>query len=102
MRAREAETQAEAEGEGEKQAPCREPHAGLDPGSPGSYPRPKAPNRWAPGLPCPVFIMRNWEISNLSKLTYTVNCEEPAPVFVMLLYFLQITAQMESKEESCV
>ena len=34
---REAETQAEEEGE--KQAPCREPDVGLDPGSPGSHPR---------------------------------------------------------------
>ena len=33
-REREAETQAE----GEKQAPCREPDVGLDPGSPGSRP----------------------------------------------------------------
>ena len=37
---KEAETQAE--GEGEKQAPCREPDVGLDPGSPGSYPGLKA------------------------------------------------------------
>ena len=26
----------------EKQAPCREPNAGLDPGTPGSHPEPKA------------------------------------------------------------
>ena len=26
----------------EKQAPCREPDVGLDPGSPGSHPGPKA------------------------------------------------------------
>ena len=32
----------------EKQAPCREPNMGLDPGSPGSHPGLKtAPNRWA-------------------------------------------------------
>ena len=37
-REREAETQAE----GEKQAPCREPDVGLDPGSPGSHPGLKA------------------------------------------------------------
>ena len=36
-REREAEIQAE-----EKQAPCREPEAGLDPGSPGSHPGLKA------------------------------------------------------------
>ena len=34
---REAETQTE-----EKQAPCREPDAGLDPGTPGSCPGVKA------------------------------------------------------------
>ena len=34
---REAETQAE-----EKQAPCSEPNVGLDPGTLGSYPGPKA------------------------------------------------------------
>ena len=34
----------------EKQAPRREPDAGLDPRSPGSHPRPKAvPNCWATG-----------------------------------------------------
>ena len=36
----------EREGQGhrqrEKQAPCREPDAGFDPGSPGSHPGPKA------------------------------------------------------------
>ena len=42
---REAETQA-----GEKQAPCREPDVGLDPGSPGSHPRLQAaPKRHAMG-----------------------------------------------------
>ena len=35
IREREAETQAEGE---EKQAPCREPDVGLDPGTPGSRP----------------------------------------------------------------
>uniref|UniRef100_A0A8C0L1X0 KH-like RNA-binding domain-containing protein n=1 Tax=Canis lupus dingo TaxID=286419 RepID=A0A8C0L1X0_CANLU len=35
-------------GDMEKQAPCREPNVGLDPGSPGSHPRPQAaPNRCA-------------------------------------------------------
>ena len=32
----------------EKQAPCREPNVGLDPGSPGSHPGLKAAlNHWA-------------------------------------------------------
>lgn len=47
-----------------------------------------------------MFIMRNGDISDSSKLTHVVSCGEPGLVFVMLLYFLQITAQMESKEES--
>ena len=34
----------------EKQAPCREPNMGLDPGTPGSRPGQKvALNRWATG-----------------------------------------------------
>ena len=37
----EAETQAKRE----KQAPCREPDAGLDPGCPGSRPGPWAEGR---------------------------------------------------------
>ena len=36
------EAKIEAETQREKQAPWREPDAGLDPGSPGSRPRPKA------------------------------------------------------------
>ena len=37
----------------EKQAPCREPDAGLDPGTPGSRPGPKASTKPLshPGIP---------------------------------------------------
>ena len=51
-REREAETWAEGE-VGSMQAPCREPDMGLDPGSPGSHPRPKAgaKPRSHPGIP---------------------------------------------------
>ena len=37
----------------EKQAPCREPNAGLDPGTPGSCPGPKAGTKPLshPGIP---------------------------------------------------
>ena len=37
----------------EKQAPCREPNVGLDPGTPGSHPGPKAGAQPLshPGLP---------------------------------------------------
>ena len=40
-REREAETQRQRLRQREKQAPCREPDMGLDPGSPGSRPGPK-------------------------------------------------------------
>ena len=49
---REAETQTE-----EKQAPCREPDVGLNPGTPGSQPGPKAGAKLLshPGIPtCPI------------------------------------------------
>ena len=36
------ERERERERQREKQAPCREPDAGLDPGTPGSRPKPKA------------------------------------------------------------
>ena len=41
-------TQRQRHRQREKQAPCREPDVGLDPGSPGSHPRlQKVPNRCA-------------------------------------------------------
>ena len=41
VRERERERERGIDREREKQAPCREPDVGLDPGSPGSYPGPK-------------------------------------------------------------
>ena len=43
----------------EKQAPWREPGAGLDPGTPGSHPEPKADAQPLshPGVPCTVFLL---------------------------------------------
>ena len=38
MRERERERERQRHRQREKQAPCREPYAGLDPGSPGSHP----------------------------------------------------------------
>ena len=49
QRERGAETQAELE----KQAPCREPDVGLDPGTPGSGPGPKAGAKPLSHLGCP-------------------------------------------------
>ena len=57
-----AETLAEGEAEREKQAPCREPDMGLDPGSSGSCPGPKAGAKSLshPGVPVlKVFIKTN-------------------------------------------
>ena len=56
---RERERQRERDREGqrhrrrEKQAPCREPDVGLDPGTPGSHARPKAGAKLLshPGIP---------------------------------------------------
>ena len=39
---RERERERQRHRQREKQAPCREPNAGLNPGSPGSRPEPKA------------------------------------------------------------
>ena len=45
-REREREREGQRHRQKEKQAPCREPNAGLDPGSPGSHPGLNgAPNR---------------------------------------------------------
>ena len=52
-RERERERERQRHRQREKQAPCREPDVGLDPGSPGSHPEPKAgakPLRH-PGIP---------------------------------------------------
>ena len=39
---RDTHTHTHSERQREKQAPCREPYAGLDPRTPGSHPEPKA------------------------------------------------------------
>ena len=41
----------------EKQAPCREPDVGLDPGSPGSYPRQKVGAKLLGHWGCPTFFI---------------------------------------------
>ena len=47
---RERERERQTHRQREKQAPCREPDVGLDPGSPGSHPGLKAAlNLWASG-----------------------------------------------------
>ena len=53
----ERERQRHRQREREKQAPCREPNAGLDPGTPGSHPGPKAGAKPLshPGIPSLIF-----------------------------------------------
>ena len=61
----------------EKQAPCREPDAGLDPRTPGSQPEPKADDQPLshPGVPVSGFLMA-----------------VPTPASVLLLTGSSITA----------
>ena len=53
MRDRERERERQRHRRREKQAPCREPDVGLDPGTPGSHPGPKAGAKLLsyPGIP---------------------------------------------------
>ena len=54
---REREREAETHRQREKQAPCKEPEVGFDPGTPGSCPRPKAGTKPLshPGIPSTTF-----------------------------------------------
>ena len=53
----------------EKQAPCQEPNVGLDPGTPGTRPGPKAGAKLPshPGIPNILFLISNF---NCSWLVY--------------------------------
>ena len=75
----ERERVAETHRQREKQAPHKEPNAGLDPGNPGSHPEPKADAQPLshPGVPSPLFLMARshscwlWdslEFSNRAKM----------------------------------
>ena len=57
MRDRERERERERDRQREKQSPCREPDVGLDHGSPGSGPGPKAVLKLLsyPGCPASAF-----------------------------------------------
>ena len=55
----ERERQRHRQREREKQAPCREPNAGLDPGTPGSHPGPKAGAKPLSHPGIPVFVVSN-------------------------------------------
>ena len=59
MTERERERGEETQAEGEKQAPCREPDVGLDPGSPGSHPRLKTGAKLLSHWGCPSLFFLN-------------------------------------------
>ena len=52
-REREREKERQRHRQREKQAPCKEPNMGFDPGNPGSHPEPKADTQPLshPGVP---------------------------------------------------
>ena len=56
MRDTESKREGQRHRQREKQAPCREPNVGLDPGTPGSCPEPKADAQplspWVPRILC--------------------------------------------------
>ena len=76
------ERERERERQREKQAPCREPDVGLDPGTPGSHPGLKvALNHWATqGSPSPVLYSEyhNSSSKHCKAISETGNCDSPA------------------------
>ena len=58
MRDTHTHTQRQSHRQREKQAPCREPNAGVDPRTPGSHPGPKAGAKplGDPGFPLLAFF----------------------------------------------
>ena len=58
MRDRQTERERQSHRQREKQAPCREPDVGLNPGSPGSHPALKAGAKVLSHLGCPICSVR--------------------------------------------
>ena len=58
----------------EKQAACREPDVGLDPGSPESHPRPKAGAKPLshPGIPTYWFLQSITGLGSVNKFTVEI------------------------------
>ena len=73
---RDTERERQRHRQREKQAPCREPHVGLDPGSPGSGLRLKAAlNRWATQPAHNLCILRStdeWPKLHVQNLSWGV------------------------------
>ena len=59
-RERERERERQRHRRRKKQAPCQEPDVGLDPGIPGSHPRPKAGTKPLSHPGVPIFIFKNY------------------------------------------
>ena len=65
----------------EKQAPRREPNAGLDPGTPGSRPEPKADTQ----------PLSHPDIPHLSILIVFLNFGNNSPLYVMKFKYISLT-----------
>ena len=57
MRGTKSERERQRHRQTEKQAPCREPDVGLNPGTPGSRPRPKAGAKPLGHPEIPIFLI---------------------------------------------
>ena len=66
------DTERQRHGQREKQAPCREPDAGLDPGTPGSRPEPEAVAQPLshPGVPATLLLKLNAQVFVLFLFIY--------------------------------
>ena len=80
---RDTERERQRHKQREEQAPRREPDVGLDPGTPGSCPEPKAEAQPLshPGIPCFSFLKR----------------ERKTKIYVSLLLFLINTVTLKNK-----
>ena len=72
---RDTQREAGTRGQREKQAPCKKPSAGLNPGSPGSRPEPKADAQLLshPGVP-PISVLNcKYMPFNSIKMSFLCN-----------------------------
>ena len=69
---RDTEREKQRHRQREKQAPCREPHVGLDPKTPGSPPGLKAGTKPLshPGISRTMFLFQTWCLTNNSFHRY--------------------------------
>ena len=78
---RDTHTERERERQREKQAPCREPNVGLDPGTPGLHPWPKAGAKLLshPGIPSSRFSLSR--VGKARSILLKLGQSKASPVF---------------------